>query len=157
MSDMLLKQCFFCGEINQVVLEEHHIVPRAVEKTLSNNNQTLKETRTVFLCRNCHKKLHYLSNVAEELMQKVIQTPEIEQSQLELELSQIAISHREDLDEALEVLRVLSNLTPTVEKSRLILELVGHGWSTQKAEEIIKDLEKGGTIYSPREGCLKKT
>ena len=49
-----MEECFFCGETNEIVLEEHHLVPKSAEITPSEE--------TIVLCANCHRKLHYILN-----------------------------------------------------------------------------------------------
>ena len=45
--------CYFCGESNSTVLEEHHIVPRRFNGSSGENN-------LVTVCSNCHSKLEKL-------------------------------------------------------------------------------------------------
>jgi len=47
----IFRKCYFCGENNEVVLEDHHLVPKRLEVSF-------KTEQVVTLCANCHKKVH---------------------------------------------------------------------------------------------------
>jgi len=36
-------KCFFCGEENEIVLENHHLIPRRLNKAVSSKNATKTE------------------------------------------------------------------------------------------------------------------
>lgn len=154
MSNMALKECFFCGEINQVVLEKHHIVSQVTEKELNKNGQTLEETRTVWLCRNCHKKLHYLYKVADELMQKI----KAKEEQQEIAPDPELLAIRAKLQTILQRITELSVNIGMAEKTALLEKLQAEdNMNYLEAERLIKQLVKEGTIYEPREGYFKIT
>jgi len=50
-----LDRCFFCGGNNPIVLEEHHLVLGRFQEKLGVSDES-----TVILCRNCHRKVHYV-------------------------------------------------------------------------------------------------
>ena len=58
-------QCYFCGEKNTIVLNEHYIVPERISHII-----ILFEEDEVVLCSNCHRKLHHLIKPFVDYIQK---------------------------------------------------------------------------------------
>jgi len=53
-----MRKCFFCGNTNSVVLQDHHIIPKQLPwlKELDDEDYT----ETICLCANCHIALHHV-------------------------------------------------------------------------------------------------
>lgn len=56
-----MKRCYFCGESNPLVLESAHLIPRSIgHHVLKDSSGEIDVSRTIILCRNCHKKFESL-------------------------------------------------------------------------------------------------
>jgi len=69
----MTEKCFFCGETNPIVLEEHHIYPKWAEKVTENLGLP---NETIVVCRNCHKKLHHILSYYKGIVEKITPEPE---------------------------------------------------------------------------------
>ena len=85
-----MDRCFFCGGNNPIVLEEHHLVPGCLQEKLG-----VLDESTVILCRNCHRKVHYVLIPIEYVVTGEI-LPQLESSVLEPEESVESVTN--DLD-----------------------------------------------------------
>jgi len=150
-------KCFFCGESNQIVLEEHHIYPKWAEKVTQDLGLP---NEIVVLCRNCHKKLHHLLRYYKGIVERVI--PEPEEISVKPARPTEEIIRRERI---LTVLGTLLELEKAYEASHrftmvprevLVKRLDEKGFRTKEVNKILDELLSQGVIYSPRNGYLKK-
>ena len=72
--DKIEVKCFFCEESNPIVLEKHHMVPRSLQEKFG-----ISDESTVILCRNCHRKVHYVLRPIEYVLTGEI-LPQLENS-----------------------------------------------------------------------------
>ena len=145
---MDLKECFFCGETNEIVLEEHHLVPKSAEITPSGE--------TIVLCANCHRKLHYILNplLSYIKIEKVEQLPEPvidEATRLKIERKR---KLRRQILLAIKKYEMVNEYRQTPKKE-LFLHITD--FSREEIAKAVGDLLEEGVIFEPREGFLKIT
>ncbi len=126
------RRCFFCGEENSVVLEEHHIIPRS----LGGENGP-----TVVLCANCHKKLHYIYDIIFSHLgiNRELSTPIKKASAIVFDI----------------IKRAESNGARCVEKPVIIREAEKMGYMRSEVEKAIHKLHVEGIIYELSENCFR--
>jgi len=147
------RRCFFCGESNPIVLEEHHIVPRAAAEFIDVDPEDLEITVT--LCANCHKKLHYILRPLMKLLK--IEVKEYAKVKAE-ELAELG-TLRWLLENALKIFEELARanemrlVNHDVFRDTLVLRL---NISAEKAEEVIHRLKTEGVLYTPMPKMLRR-
>lgn len=142
------KRCFFCGEENELVLEEHHLVPRA-----ANFYTGLGET--VILCANCHRKMHHLLRP----LSKYLELVKVEE---EKEAPEMQDKMQDKLQKVLSVLTEMEHTT--IEKPRAVKDddlyqrlEEDHKISRGEAGELLGVLLREGIIFTPKLGYFKNT
>ena len=136
-----MKECFFCGETNEIVLDEHHLVPKSTKITTT--------TETVTLCTNCHRKLHYLLKpLLKQIKLEIV--PELTLDQIMRE-DKTGRTHLKKL--IIKVLRASDN--NMLDRKGLYQNL--QEFSKLEIASAITELLEQGTIYAPRKGFFKAT
>lgn len=150
------RKCFFCGNADQIVLEEHHVYPRWVEKVREDiglNNLT------IVLCSNCHKKVHYLLSYYKEIIQEKTQesvTPESElkasqEDEERLYLTTIWVTVKSIFAEQKDqILTIESVIQQIQERLADCADL-----TREKIEIALSFLVKQGVIYHPTPETMK--
>lgn len=136
-------KCFFCGEENEIVLENHHLVPRRLNKVMFPKNAA----KTIALCRNCHRKLHHILNPLIGNYIKITKVSEVDVERFKLQrATQKFLSALTELEESM----------GSVPKEKLF-SVLGPKVEGVETEKVMESLLREGAIYMPREGFLRKT
>ena len=135
-----MKKCFFCGEDNPLVLEEHHIIPRSIEDSVE----------TITLCANCHRKLHHLLRPLTKYVKlELVTKPKIPETKEQKRLREI-LEREKKLKMIILSLIVEADFLP---KQR-IYEVI-EDYSKEEIDSALRSLIEEGTIYEPRDGYYK--
>lgn len=143
----MMRKCFFCGETNEIVLEEHHIIPKSLNLPM--------DFELITLCSNCHRKLHYILNPLTKYID--IKFEEIDTKKTHEQLEKVRLRKNAKT----KILTYIKehkgqhryNFVP---KEKVIDDLgtVINGFETRK---LIEELLMDGIIYEPRKGHFKIT
>ena len=139
-------KCFFCGEENEIVLENHHLVPRRLNKAVFSKNAA----KTIPLCRNCHRKLHHILNPLIGHYIKITKASKVDVEEPK------RIKWQRATQKFLFALTKLEESMSSVPKEKLF-SVLGPQVEGIETEKVMESLLRKGAIYLPREGFLRKT
>lgn len=136
-----MRKCFFCGNVNSVVLQDHHVIPKQLPglKELDGEDHT----ETVCLCANCHMALHH---VLRPLL-KILKIIPVEEPPL------IYPSKRQKIIR--EIINIVSYDKNNIENIIYKLSTLGYD-DREEVATLISLLMRNGTIYSPKPGHYLK-
>lgn len=135
-----MRECFFCGETNEVVLQEHHIVPKSMNTS---------ERETITLCANCHRKVHYIIN---PLTKYANIEWKFKDSLDSKEVEDVLEKVRQENMARAKILNYLKE-NPKVQREKLFADLgaIINGVETKR---LLAELVKDGKIYLPESNCF---
>ncbi len=140
-------ECFFCKEKNPIVLEKHHIVPRVLG---------INSKETITVCRNCHKKIHYIYNILFSYLnldkKENLKNEEIYESITEIEENKKLVKL---VDLIKEVEKEFENEHNQVPCNILREKAKKEGISDEEFDKYIKILKENGIIFNPRKNFIK--
>ncbi|MBS7635796.1 HNH endonuclease [Candidatus Bathyarchaeota archaeon] len=139
-------KCFFCGEENEIVLENHHLVPRRLNEAMFPKSAA----KTIALCRNCHRKLHHILNPLIGNYIKITKVSEVNVKKPE------RVKWQRATQKFLSALTELEENMGSVPKEKLF-SVLGPKVEGVETEKVMESLLREGAIYMPRMGFLRKT
>ncbi len=139
--ELMGKKCFFCGESNPLVLEEHHIIPQSITDGFV--------SETVTLCANCHKKLHYLLRP----LVKLVKLEAIKENLPD------PFPIEENARRVLEVIASYDSKSPGYATEEAVYSdlKAKYGMSDEDISRVLERLIANGVIYCPRPKCYKRS
>jgi len=130
-----MNKCFFCGEREECVLEDHHVIPKTIQEKYG-----LDDSYTITLCANCHRKIHYLLNYI---------------------FSKLNIVSSDRIDNDIKcypnlINSILESIGNGIDKLSLITKLREKGYSMETINNALNLLKRNGEIYEPKKGFIKR-
>jgi len=147
------EKCFFCGEDSVLVLEKHHIIPRSWVRKVNEYFEVVFGDETITVCKNCHKKLHYV-------LKEMVEWIPLDRA-IALMLEKTSVVRAKPPARRMAILEVLYELCEVKhmvheeELTEKVWEKYSHLFESEEViKKFVKDLMDLGKIYEPEPSYL---